>query len=518
MATVESYTLRDILRLLFSYKVFFIVLPIPLVIGAYVSSELKTPMYESSVRMFIKAEKKTESEFYRGLPSRSIVSDHAELVISNTVLGRVVDALKLYMIPPDDEKISASPLKRAMIEFRQGGVELQNDERKMRNFALQRLGSRIRVSPVKDSNIFIITVKDYDPRSVIRIANSVSRSYVIFDLEQQIEETKLKYGEKNPAVLQLKDYINDFKKTLGGELLPDLKAIGPASVKIIAQAEGANLQKKVPKSMLMMISFITGIFLAASVAVISEYASNTFSSPRQAVEHLNLPFLGSIPKGNLKDLLIQRGSTNNSKHLKAFQSLSDKLSVLFRDESINTVMVTDSEGSIEAPIITSNIGMLLANNTGRRILIIDADFRQSAVTGILNVKNDMGLADVFEKNIPITNAIINVEPNLYILPSGQTSVNPVIILDSPKIGQIMSKLKDQFDLILISCPDLRNYTDALILSSLTDATVIVINEGKVRKQIFDNAIAPLKQRQVNILGIILSNRKYVIPSLIYKIS
>jgi capsular exopolysaccharide synthesis family protein len=518
MQTVESFTLRDALRLFFSYKILFIVLPIPLVIGAYVSSELKTPMYQASVRMFIKAEKKTESEFYRGLPSRSIVSDHAELVRSNTVLTRVVDALKLYMIPPDEEKKFASPLKRAMIEFWQAGVKLQNDERELRNIALQRLGSRIRVSPVKDSNIFMITVSDYDPRSATTIANSVSRSYVIFDLEQQIEETKLKFGEKNPAVLQLKDYIKNFKNTLGGELLPDLEAIGPASVKIIAQAEGANLQLKLSKPILMMLSFITGIFLAASFAVVIEYASNTFSSPRQIVEHLNLPLLGSIPKGKLENLLIQRGSRNNSKHLKAFQSLSDTLSVLIRDESINTVMVTDSEGSIEVPIITSNIGTLLANNTGRRILIIDADFRQSVVTRILNVKNDTGLADIFEKNIPVTNAIINLEPNLYILPPGETSVNPVILLDSPEFGKIMRNLKDQFDLILISCPDLRNYTDVQILSSLTDATIIVINEGKVRRQVFDKALAPLKQRKVNILGIILSNRKYVIPSLFYKIS
>jgi capsular polysaccharide biosynthesis protein len=183
-------------------------MPIPLVISAYIGSELRTTMYEAKVRMFVSAEKKTEAEFYRGLASRNIISDHAQLVRSKTVLGRVVDALRLYSIPPDYEKKFASSLKKAMIEFRQGSSRSPDDKREMFNSAISRLDSSISVAPARDSNIFVITVADYDPRLAVRIANSVSRSYVIFDLEQTVEETKLRYGEKNAVVLQLQDYID----------------------------------------------------------------------------------------------------------------------------------------------------------------------------------------------------------------------------------------------------------------------------------------------------------------------
>ncbi len=517
MTNQNSYTLRDILRIFFSHKIFFVVIPAVLVIAAYIRYELQTPMYEASVRMFVKGEKKTEAEFYVGIGKLSHVGEHVGLIRSNTVLGRVVEVLKLYDRPVDYEKAYASSLKRAFIDYSLDRSEAQTNLNIRFARAIGELNANMVITPDNESNMLTINVTDFNPAIATKTANSISRSYVIFDLEQQIEELKLKYGEKNPEVLQLKDYMNEFKKTLHGNLIPDIEAFGPASIKIVAQAEGAALKTSIPRNVLLIFSFFTGIFLAIIFSAIFEYTGHTFRTPKKVVEHLNLPLLGSIPKRKLTKKTKDDSQPTDDQ--KTFQVLTEQLTLLTRDKNLKTILITDVEGSQETPVINANIGLSFAHETGRRTLIIDADLHNSSLSKMFNITdNGLGLADIIESKSSIMHVVHDLGSNLYFIPAGITSANPVVLLDSPEMSELLKRAKEEYDLILINCPDLRNYTDPVILSSYIDGLILVVNEGKVRRQILDNAVNPLKQKGVNIIGIIFNNRTYAIPDFIYRLT
>jgi capsular exopolysaccharide synthesis family protein len=519
MDTPDSYSVRDVLRIFFSHKAYFIVLPIILTISAYIGGELKTPVYQASVKMFIKAQKKTEAEFYTGIYGRDIITDHSELVRSNAVLSRVVEALRLYERPIDYEKKYASPLKKAFIDFRLAKMEIQPTKKARMAAAMAQLSANISVDPIRSSSLFLITVRDFDPGMAKRIANSVSRSYVIFDLEQQIEEIKLKYGEKYSTVSQLRDYIEEFKKTLNGELIPDIEALGPASVKIVAQAETADMQRGVSKYLLMIFSFGTGILLAISLSAVIEYVSTTVNSPLTIAKEFKIPFLGSLPARKSNEArLISETNPTITKYARVFQYLSDQLFLFMGDEKLETVLITDVEGSEETTIVSANLGIYAANHTGRKVLIIDADVKESSLSKMFNIPEEMGLADTIEGKLSLMNAVQDIGSNLHILPSGKSELNSALLSDISAIAKVVNDAKKIYDLIFIHCPDLKNQTDAFTISFVTDATILVVNEGKVRRQIFNNAIEPLKQKNVRILGTILTNRKYVIPEIIYKMT
>jgi len=109
---LTSYTLRDILRIFFLNKIFFVVFPILLMLPAYIGYELVTPTYTADVKMYVKAEKKTEADFYQNIATMNIVGDHAQLLTSNIVTSRVIDVLKLYEIPNNYEEQYATPIKK----------------------------------------------------------------------------------------------------------------------------------------------------------------------------------------------------------------------------------------------------------------------------------------------------------------------------------------------------------------------------------------------------------------------
>jgi Mrp family chromosome partitioning ATPase len=81
---------------------------------------------------------------------------------------------------------------------------------------------------------------------------------------------------------------------------------------------------------------------------------------------------------------------------------------------------------------------------------------------------------------------------------------------------IVKRAKEEYDVVLIDCADLRSFRDPVVVSSYVDGVVIVVNEGKTRRHVVKTAIAPLIEKKVSILGVILNNRTFAIPRMIYE--
>ena len=521
--TVKESSVRDYVRVIFRNKIIFLVLPFAILIPVIVSLEMKTPIYSASVTLHVQGRKLSEVDFYTRAYTGSLTEDHTELVKSITVLERVVNALKLYQVPLDYEKKFASRIRRTLIDkntkkIKQRISEMNEEERQAHflKMAINRLRRNSSALPVGGLAFFNISVKDYDQETAVKTANSLARSYVIFDIEQQINENKLKYGKKHSKLIKLEHYIEEFKETLDGRLLSDLDAMGPASVKIVKQAVpmgSSNMNKRFMIIFSLLVSIVFGVILA----FIFEYFNQTFTKPSDIEEYIKIPFLGSIPKGKFNNqLIISDRNSKNERFIKSYQILSEQIFLLTKHKNLKTVLITDVEGSKDLYSIGANISSYLAYKRGCRVLNIDAGLRDSGISSIFKISNNVGLADILEDKASVMDVIQVLGNNLYVLPSGETDFNPITLLDSSIMSDVVKGVQDQFDIVIIVCPDLKNYMDAVVLSSLLDSTILVVNEGEVRIQAVINSIAHLKQKHINIIGAILNNRKYVIPEIIYK--
>ncbi|MBI4686480.1 MAG: polysaccharide biosynthesis tyrosine autokinase [Nitrospirae bacterium] len=519
-------TLRDYLRIIFRHKIVFFVFPLTVLIPVYISFEFRTPAHVATVKMYVKAQKEIGVDYYEALPSHTLIEEHAEMVTSNIVLERVVSALKLYQIPIDYEKRFATRLKRTLISRNVEKIKenlLKMTEEQQQKFLFQMAVGRLRGSvsaqPVRDTAFFTITVRDFNPDMAVIIANSIARSYVIFDLEQQIAELQLQYGKMYLGIEKLNNYIEEVKVTLDGRPLSDIEAIGPASVKIVQQAEPGESFMGIAKGPFLVLSFIASIVFSIILVFIIDYLDLRIKSPYEVETFLKTPVLGSIPQRKLRDkLLISDMNPKTTGYSISYQNLSEQLSLLMRDKSLRTLLITDCEGSVETCAISANIGIYLSRKAGYKTLIIDADLRHSSVSKLFNNLDKNGLASILEGKSFFTDTVKNLNDDLYILPSGETALNPITLLNSSSMYNVIVQAKKEYEFIFINCPDLRSYTDAFMLSTITDGTALVINEGKVRRHIVENSINSLRQKNVNIVGAILSNHKYVIPKIVYNLT
>ena len=533
METISKETsLRDFLRIIFKYKYLIIITVIPVMVINYIALEFVTPIYSASVKMIVSGAKRTEATYYREVRGGGI-SEHASLVSSRQVITPVVMALKLYERPVDYEKKYASRLKQLWINYifkNRDRSKKINDPYKsdteleksiLINNAIGDLSSRVLAQVPEEglSNMFVINVKDFDAVSAAITANSISRSYVIFDLQQQMAELKLKYGEKYSTVVQIQNYIEELKKTLDGRPLSDVEILMPASVKIVEQAERGGLYGEgANKTGSMGVSFLGGLMLGVILSLIIGFFDQRFRSPHDLESFLGIPMLGSIPKVRKVNKLLIEENTQSKHYTNAFHDLADQVYLLMNEKQLKCILIADIESSKDIPVITTNLAAYIGKKTGKKILIIDANLRNSALAQILSVPNSYGLGEVLEERINLEDAIYDIGSYVSILPSGNPNLNPLNLISSNKMAEIIKKIREIYEMVFVISPGLNDYQDAVITSAMLDGVVLVVNEEKDRKPVVKFAVNPMKQRKAYIVGAILNNRTYVIPEIIYRLT
>lgn len=525
MNETKGSSLRDYLRIFFKYKYMIATIVAAAMITVHIGLEMRTPAFEANVKMYISGMKKIEAEHYRGIVAGSIAGGHSQLVQSSAVVERVVDALQLYNRPLDYEKKFASKMKAALIDYEYKDIiqeleSLPEEERRARYFqnSVDVLKSNVGVVSSDDSAVFTITVTDFNPYQAILIANAISRSYVIFDLEQQVLEYELEYGEKNIKVLQVKNYIEEFKKYLDGKLMPNIEAVGPASVKIIEQARSIRSviykpAKSVARILAFVLSFTLGLLLAFGLNMLS----GTIQSPQDITEYMKINFLGSVPKIRSKrKKLINILNPENSRYEQSWESLSHQIYVTMKDQNKKIALIADAEGSQDTSYLVANMGLCLSNDSSNRILIIDANLRKPSLHEILNISNNPGLSEIIRGEADFESAVTAVRENFFVITTGRLAANPLSVLQTTAMADLVKNSKDAFNLVFIIGADLNGSSDSIVLTSYVDGFILVVNEGKVKRQVLKRVMASFEEKENEIIGAVINNRKHVIPELIYR--
>jgi len=511
MEIYEQNTVRDYLRVLFRHKAIVITTVIAVTLTVFIGLMLQTHEYEGKVKMIISAEKLVASPYYReliGYRDVQVALTQSEIVTSNPVIERAVKAVGLYNRPLDYEKNFSTKFKKPLIgiqaKLMQGNLSKFSEEQKnsfLFRFAVEDLKKHIKVEPVRDTNLFTISVSDYSPVGSAILANVISRSFIIFDLEQQLAETQLKYGDKHPTTIQLKDSIEKMVKNLTGQPLPDIEAIGPASIKVVEQASVPMQPTGLPKTLTFVLGVFMSIFLGVMLAFTCEYLDQTFKFPFDVEKYLGLPYLGSIPK---------------DADISYYHDLADQIYLLMKDKSLKSLLLSSSLANEGATQTIVNLGTYLSKSAGHKVLIIDANLRNPSMHKLFKNPETQGLVDVLEGRLSFDKAVKDVGSHLNILVAGKTNLNPVTLLGSKAMAEVIKDAGKDYDVVLIDCAPLSNFKDAAVMSSFVDGVALVITEGKTRKQVVKNAITPLEQKKANLIGVILNNRTYPIPERIYK--
>ncbi len=233
-----------------------------------------------------------------------------------------------------------------------------------------------------------------------------------------------------------------------------------------------------------------------------------------------LPLIGRIPK--LRKRKNPVGASGGLEQLQdssageAFQSLSTNLlalqAILEPIDSrgkgpTSTLMITSAEPRAGKSVVTANLAVAIAQ-TGRRLVVVDANLRAPRLHHLFNLPNEVGLADVLLHNSPLATAIQDTTiSGLKFLSSGSTTGVPPVSLNSAALRKLFRKLAQWGQLILLDTPSILTSADASTFASSVDGILVVATRDHTTARSVEQAQEQLSQVGGRILGIVYNKAK-----------
>ena len=255
---------------------------------------------------------------------------------------------------------------------------------------------------------------------------------------------------------------------------------------------------------MVLLSTVVAAAVAVGAAYLIEYLDNTLKDPDEITRMLGLPVIGFIAEaGKGKKLDVYVMNQPRSVIAEAFRSLRTDLEFSGGEGPLKTVCVTSSEVEVGKTSIATNLAIVIAQ-TGKRVVLIDADLRRPKVHGYLGIPNEKGLSDVLRGAVDIDDAVITWEEgNISVLTSGSPAPNPAELLSSKEMDQVLENLKEVADVLVLDCPPFL-VTDASIVASKADGVLLVIRHGYSRKDAAKMAVKQLQRAEARTIGVVLN--------------
>lgn len=190
----------------------------------------------------------------------------------------------------------------------------------------------------------------------------------------------------------------------------------------------------------------------------------------------------------------------------AFRSLRTNIMFANVDNPIRTLLVTAVSKDDATPETIANLAVTIARG-GNRTILVDANLRTPRQHSIWNLQSDSGLSNMMqdERLLAQPPLLPSGIDNLEILPAGTLPANPADLLISRRMGDIISILKARASYVLFDSPPVLGATDAALLANKLDGVLLVVRQGKTRRDDVSRARAALEQVQANVIGAVLTH-------------
>jgi len=318
-----------------------------------------------------------------------------------------------------------------------------------------------------------------------------------------------------------------------------LRGLKTSNIRIVDKALVPRSPLSRNTSRNLFIALFLGLFLGVGLSFAIEYLDNTIHDPEELKRLVELPSLGVIPfisPNGAKDKMSSRsgyrsytqngykgGHQIGQSEIKEIEmvnfrfpshSVSEdyrtvRTSILFSHADSPPKVITFSSSFPEEgkTATTSNVAISFAQ-LDKKVLLIDGDMRRSRLHKVFKVRNINGLSSYLTGKIDFEKAVQQTPvQNLYMISSGPIPPNPAELLNSQRMKTLIEEAKKSFDFVLIDSPPVLAVIDPIILSSMSDSTILVVRQGKTNKKAFVKAVEELQKGASRIIGVIFNEVK-----------
>lgn len=263
-----------------------------------------------------------------------------------------------------------------------------------------------------------------------------------------------------------------------------------------------------PKWTIMVpLGVVLGLMFGVGLAVLLEFIDTSIRTPSDVGRRVDLPLLGMVPHADdieedLSDVRMALLSSPNSLMTEAFRQIRTNLLFSGPEEQRRSLLITSASPSDGRTTVAMNLAASIAHG-GRRVLLIDANFRKPTLRSMFPQLPEGGLSSALVGQKGWREMVAEIEPNLNVMAAGPLPPNPSELLGSDQMKSVLEEMTQEYDQVIFDGAPCLVVTDAVVLSSLVDSVILVVRAGANSYGIVQRARDTLRRVGCHILGAVL---------------
>ena len=477
---------------------------------SYIASEQQPRVYQSTTTLMvgqvIQKANPTDADFYT---TQQLAESYAQIAVRQPVLQAVVDSLELDIPWPALKwQINVSSIPQTQLL----GITVQDI-------------SPERAAAIADEIAYQLILKSPNsPESKARQERSQFVQQELDDIETKMQsakaqkkqlEAELEKAFSARQISDLQSQINTLDSLISTwqgnytDLLGFLEGGGSPNFLTVIEPAQLPTEPVSPKvEVNVVLAAMAGLILALGAALLLEFIDDTVKSTDDLISSLGLTALGGIKRikggSDYRNVLVIHQNPF-APLAEAYRGIRTNIQFKSLDQPAKSLLITSATPAEGKSITTANLAVTTAR-AFLKTIIVDADLRRPTLHKIFDVPNKDGVTDfIVSPELDVNDFLkeTGVE-NLRILTCGPLPPNPAEMLGSKRMADLLARLRELADVIIVDSPPVMPVTDAAVLSNQVDGVIMVVQAKRTRREIARRAIKRLDQVGANILGAVLN--------------
>ncbi|MFU8946819.1 polysaccharide biosynthesis tyrosine autokinase [Mycetocola zhadangensis] len=279
----------------------------------------------------------------------------------------------------------------------------------------------------------------------------------------------------------------------------------PLQLKTVQSASVPSFPSSPNKTMFVALGLLAGFVAAVAVVAVREFLNAKVRTPEQIKAATSASLLGSIVYDRSAAAAPMALHSNRlSPRAEEFRQLRTNLRFLQADDDHKVFVLTSSIPGEGKSATAANLAATIAAS-GASVCLVEADLRRPTLDGILDLEGSVGFTTLLAGEAELEDVL---QPwgtdGLRVLLSGEIPPNPSELLGSARAEEILTTIRDRFDVTIIDCPPLIPVTDATILARLFGGAILVVGAKKVEMRELRKAVERMNVVNTPVLGTVLN--------------
>ena len=344
-------------------------------------------------------------------------------------------------------------------------------------------------------------------------------------MDQQRAEA-LKLGDKMVEYNILRRDV-DANRELYTSLLTRLKEtqisadLLTSPISIVDRAEVPLWPSRPRKTLTLALASVVGLLGGLAAVLVAERMDRRIRSDDEVERLLGVPRLGVVPRVSRLGRPPRRGrlpgssrqfrfallthQESASRFAESFRELRTSLLYSTPGRPPRTVLVTSLDAGDGKTALSMNLAVALAQLGSGEVLLVDGNLRHPELHTILGAPRGPGLSSYLTGQADLRGVLMSTGvPKLHLIPAGRRPQNPAELLASRRFNHAMEQLSERFDHIVIDAPPLFGVSDAITLAPRVDGVVLVLRQGRAKREEAHEAVQRLWMVRACLLGVVVN--------------